>query len=252
MDLAFRDQFLELWRRYFGKAELPVVFYFSDNEGGAERMKPTSGHQCVIGVLSKARKGHSISFERDSVGCVGGRKYLGFTHEIMPKFEYFLSCGIRGELEGERYKKTPELVQETVKNWPLFEAPAKFVVFKRWDRLTESDEAEVVIFFGEPDVLSGLFTLANFDEVEPNGVFCAFRRRLRNYRPVSLPRKELRPSQRRPRDVRCLREALRPPSFPHLRRAHGKVLLDGGQYGGEFPHHLLLGQGEEANRMNAF
>jgi Uncharacterised ArCR, COG2043 len=32
----------------------------------------------------------------------------------------------------------------------------------------------VVIFFAKPDVLSGLFTLANFDQSEPNGTFCPF------------------------------------------------------------------------------
>jgi len=37
--------------------------------------------------------------------------------------------------------------------------------------LNESDEPDVVIFFACPDVLSGLFTLANFDETEPNDVF---------------------------------------------------------------------------------
>ena len=32
----------------------------------------------------------------------------------------------------------------------------------------------MVIFFAQPDVLSGLFTLANFDQVDPNGVFAPF------------------------------------------------------------------------------
>ncbi|MFQ6033819.1 MAG: DUF169 domain-containing protein [Candidatus Bipolaricaulia bacterium] len=174
MDLALRDRFLALWGKFFGEAELPVVLYFTDEEGRAERVQPPSGHQCVIGVLARARKGLSLCFDRDSVGCLGGKRYLGFSREIMPNFEYFLSCGIPGELEGERYKKTPELVLQTMKNWPLFEAPARFIVFKRWDKLEESDGAEVVIFFAKPDVLSGLFTLANFDEVEPNGVFAPF------------------------------------------------------------------------------
>lgn len=40
--------------------------------------------------------------------------------------------------------------------------------------LEEWDEPAVVIFFARPDVLSGLFTLANFDEAEPNGVFVPF------------------------------------------------------------------------------
>ena len=47
-------------------------------------------------------------------------------------------------------------------------------MFQRWDRLTEADEPEVVIFFARPDVLSGLFPLANFDVAEPNGVFAPF------------------------------------------------------------------------------
>lgn len=89
----------------------------------------------------------------------------------VPEFEYFLSCGIPGKLEGERYKKSPEIVREMVKNSPDFRAPAGFIVFKRWDMLDSADKPEVVIFFAAPDVLSGLFTLANYEEAEPDGVF---------------------------------------------------------------------------------
>ena len=55
-----------------------------------------------------------------------------------------------------------------------FVAPDSVIVFKRWDKLEASDDPLVVIFFAEIDVLAGLFTLANFDEAEPNGVFCPF------------------------------------------------------------------------------
>jgi hypothetical protein len=92
----------------------------------------------------------------------------------MPNFEYFLSCGIPGEVEGERYKKSPEMVEEVMKNLPQFKAPGRYIVFKRWDMLEESDEPSVVIFFAKADVLSGLFTLANYDEVEENGVITPF------------------------------------------------------------------------------
>jgi len=92
----------------------------------------------------------------------------------MKNFEYFLSCGIPGRLEGERYKKTPELVKDFIGKAPKFEAPGKFIVFKRWDKLQEPDEPDVVIFFAPPDVLSGLFTLANFDVSDPIGVICPF------------------------------------------------------------------------------
>ena len=59
-------------------------------------------------------------------------------------------------------------------NQGSFEAPAKYGVFKRWDKLEESDPVEVVIFFAIPDVLSGLFTLANFDETDPHSVMAPF------------------------------------------------------------------------------
>ena len=38
--------------------------------------------------------------------------------------------------------------------------------------LTETDNPDVVIFFAHPEVMSGLFTLANFDQTDPNGVIC--------------------------------------------------------------------------------
>ena len=174
MDIKVKEKFSELWKKYFNGAEFPVIFYYTDEEGHAELAKPRSVARCVIGALAKVRKGSSFCFNADSVGCLGGKRYLGFTEKIMPKFEYFLSCGIPDKLEGERYKKSPELVKEGMKYSPAFKAPGRFIIFKRWDMLEKSDSPEVVIFFAQPDVLSGLFTLANFDEPEPNGVFAPF------------------------------------------------------------------------------
>jgi uncharacterized protein (DUF169 family) len=170
MDLQLKDKFATLWKKYFNNAELPITFYYTDEEGHAELVKPGSVSRCIIGALSSVREGKSSCFNIESVGCFGGKRYLGFAEKIRPNFEYFLSCGIPGELEGERYKKSPELVKEWIKKAPVFKAPARYAVFKRWDKLEESDSPEVVIFYAQPDVLSGLFTLANFDMAEQNGV----------------------------------------------------------------------------------
>jgi hypothetical protein len=171
MDMEMKDRFIKLWGKYFHSAELPITFYYSDSGGRVELVKPGSVARCVIGALVEVRKGRSLRFNAGSVGCLGGRKYLGFAEGIMPDFEYFLSCGIPGKMEGERYKKSPELVKAIVANWPDFKAPAPYVIFKRWDNLEKEDNPEVVIFFAQDDVLSGLFTLANFDQSEPEGVF---------------------------------------------------------------------------------
>ena len=55
-----------------------------------------------------------------------------------------------------------------------FTAPARYIVFKRWDLLDESDQPQVVIFIVKPDVIAGLFTLAGFDEAETNAVISPF------------------------------------------------------------------------------
>ncbi len=174
MDMTIKEKFSFLWQKYFKSSELPITFYYTNEEGHAELVKPGSVPRCVIGALSHVRKGQSLCFNADSIACFGGKRYLGFTDTIRPNFEYFLSCGIRGKLRGERYKKSPELVKQAMKYSPKFKAPGRFSVFKRWDKLENSDDPEVVIFFAKPDVLSGIFTLASFDQAEPNGILAPF------------------------------------------------------------------------------
>lgn len=169
-----RDNFISLWRRYFNGAELPLTFYYTDDEERSDLVKPGTAHRCIIAALLKVRKGTPMSFNAESIGCFGGRRYAGFATSIMANFEYFLSCGIPGKLEGERYKKSPEIVKKAMENQKPFTAPGRCIVFKRWDLLETGDSPQVVIFFAKPDVLAGLFTLANFDETDPNGVISPF------------------------------------------------------------------------------
>jgi uncharacterized protein (DUF169 family) len=174
MDMAVKDRFIRLWGKYFNGAELPVVFHYANEDSHSTRAKRGSVPMCLIGALATVRQGAALAFDKDSIGCPGGKRYAGFAQTVMPDFEYFLSCGIPGKLQGERYKKSPELVKEAMKHSPTFEAPARLIVFKRWDMIEKSDDPEVVVFFAQPDVLAGLFTLANFDEADPTGVIAPF------------------------------------------------------------------------------
>jgi uncharacterized protein (DUF169 family) len=174
MDMKLQEQFRVKWEKYFNGAELPIAFYYTDEKNRGEMVPEPSGHQCLICALGKVRNGQSLCFGASSIGCPGAKRYLGYATEIMPGFEYFLSCGIEGQIEGERYKKSPEIVKENMKKAPLFEAPAKYIIFKRWDRLSKEDDPSVVVFFAQPDVLSGLFTLAGFEEIESDAVITPF------------------------------------------------------------------------------
>lgn len=174
MDLEIRDKFISLWTDYFPGAELPVVFYYTNDEGCAEKAKAPVGHRCIVAALAPVRKGRPLCFDAQSAGCGGARRYLGFSDEVGPDFTFFLSYGIPGKVEGERYKRSPELVQKFLDHSTLFKAPGRLIVFKRWDSINEFDEPEGVIFFAPPDVISGLFTLANFDWETPHGVIAPF------------------------------------------------------------------------------
>jgi uncharacterized protein (DUF169 family) len=174
MDTQFRDKFLAHWKTYFASSELPIAFYYTDRKTPVRRVTPGPSNRCLIANLIEVRKGEALSFDADSIGCPGGKRYTGFSATIRPGFEYFLSCGIPGKMEGERYKKTPELVRQVMARAPVFKAPAKTIVFKRWDLLEATEDPDVVIFFARADVLSGLFTLASFDESETSGVVAPF------------------------------------------------------------------------------
>jgi hypothetical protein len=170
MEAAFSKLFMSLWKKYFANADLPICYYFSDQVREEDLKETVNLDRCLIGNLRRVQDGYSFVYDAHTPGCSGGKRYSGFSNKLRPKFEYFLSCGIPGELEGERYKKSPQLVEEYLRNHPPFEAPGKYLVFKRLDKLTEEEKPLAAIFFATPDVLSGLFTLANYDRADPYGV----------------------------------------------------------------------------------
>lgn len=174
MQPGIKEIFSKLWKKYFDGAGLPVAFYYSDDARGMKVGPPPKGRRCVMVDLVKARGGTPLCLDGSSFGCAGAKRYLGFSGTLRPNFEYFLSYGIPGKLQGERYKKTPELVREMLANSPEMKAPARYVILKRWDLLDDSERPDVVIFFASPDVLSGLFTLSSFERADTEGVIAPF------------------------------------------------------------------------------
>jgi hypothetical protein len=111
------QQFTKLWNKYFPGAGIPIVFYYTDDTGSAELVKSSVGHRCIFADLAKVRAGQSLSFDAESIGCFDGKRYAGFSDAVMPDFEYFLSCGIPGKLEGERYKKVTVRRSASFREW---------------------------------------------------------------------------------------------------------------------------------------
>ena len=174
MKTELKENFISKWKKYFNNTELPITFYFSDSDGNAAKAERPKGWSCLIRELVKVRNGESLCYSAEEIACGGAKRYLGYTDQMAPTFKYFLSCGIPDKMEGERYKISPEVVVESLKFQKTLPAAGKNIIFKRWDKLTETDNPDAVIFFAKGEVLSGLFTLANFDQADPNGVITPF------------------------------------------------------------------------------
>jgi uncharacterized protein (DUF169 family) len=167
MEATFRDTFLFRWRKYFGNADLPITFEYVNDPRDAEIAKSTVETRCFIAALADVRAGKSLAFDANSFGCAGGKHYCGYSPRLRSGIAEFLSHDAHGE--GERYKKNHEIAAEAVGHSPRLDAPAPLLLCKRWDKLTDADDPAVVVFFAVPDVLSGLFTLAGYDEPDPQG-----------------------------------------------------------------------------------
>ena len=129
---------------------------------------------CVIAMLNAASKGSTVVFDENTHGCNGGATGLGFKKFQLGYIEYFLSTGNERVTEHEHYKKNPEFAKAFIESLPDISVPTSFVVLKPLEQLTAEEVPEVVIFLVNADQLSGLVTLANYDQPTKDNVTVFF------------------------------------------------------------------------------
>lgn len=79
MDMELKDKFIRLWRQYFNDAALPIVCYYTNDQGPLEVIKSPAVHRCIFAEFKKLASGQTLCFAAESIGCGGGRRYLGFS-----------------------------------------------------------------------------------------------------------------------------------------------------------------------------
>lgn len=147
------------YEQYFGPAAgLPIVVSYSDSPLGT--VDKTRG--CMFKLFNHVMRGEDISLDEPSINCMGGKFYTGFK-EAPPQIFDFVSSR-------EKYKISPESVRVCVKNMAITAAIGKFINFVRLDKTDEFDNAIGLIFLATPDILSGLFAWANYDQSDLNAV----------------------------------------------------------------------------------
>ncbi len=139
--------FILNFREAFGeKAELPLVFWYSDTQvGTAEKI-----NGCFFKGMKAVREGSIISLNAETIGCGGGKFYTGFT-EMPERVPTFVSLK-------ERYKQTPQMVIDFIQQIGVLKAEKKYLHFARIDKMESLEEVEGVVFIANPDMLSGLTT----------------------------------------------------------------------------------------------
>lgn len=155
--------FIANYREAFGEnVELPLAFWYSEQPIAQTTRE---GH-CIFQRLNDVRKGKPISLTTENLPCGGGKFYCGFTE--MPAFvPTFVSVK-------ERYKQSPELVEAMLKELGVPAAKNIFLNFARIDKIESFEEAEGLLFYATPDILSGLVTWATFDDNSPDAVSSLF------------------------------------------------------------------------------
>ncbi|MDY3013608.1 MAG: DUF169 domain-containing protein [Evtepia sp.] len=117
---------------------------------------------CVIAGIEEAARGETVVFMAEEKGCSGGKVGLGFVSDPPDSLAYFLSNGNQA-LPGLRYKKDHALGDAYVQSLPKA-SPAPCLVFKPLHELTPEETPVSVIFLVNADQLSGLVTLASYDQ----------------------------------------------------------------------------------------
>lgn len=155
--------FITNYQEAFGmQAELPVAFWYSD-----EAEVPTEKvNGCLFKCMKQVRKGSPVSLSNETITCGGGKFYTGFT-EMPERVPGFVSLK-------EKYKKTPEMVLDFIKETQVPRADKAYLNFARIDQILSFDKVEGILFFATPDILSGLATWAYFDNNAEDAVFTPF------------------------------------------------------------------------------
>ena len=181
----------------------PVALIWSDEKPAKAVQFQEGKWGCIMWLAASAAKGRAAACDRKTFGCFGGGVGMGFGDQYInfpggkECFCHFLSAGnnqwkqgrqaaeqvkpfLRDEaydnfVSGERYLKTPERVRQFIENLPITDIPAKYVIFKPLaDVDLEEESPRIVVFFVDPDQLSAMTVLANYDRPDNHNVIMPY------------------------------------------------------------------------------
>jgi uncharacterized protein (DUF169 family) len=180
-------QFLEI----LGLDEEPMGLFFTDEEP-AQGFSPKpidlptrekeqkneidwqgvfGNFSCAIGHIWRARKKKKAAyFSNKQFGCPGGAFWMGFLKPQTETIINYVSTGIQGWTEGERYCESPDALRYILEYIDPRPAPEKYCVIQPLSLFENNQGPELVIFFSRQESLCGLHQLATFVTNDPEVV----------------------------------------------------------------------------------
>lgn len=179
--------------KFLGLKSEPVAVLFSNDKPEGAAQFTRGSHGCAMFMFAAATRGKTAVFDRETFGCLGGGIGLGFGSQIdnypggLSGFCRFYSSGnachpegreiaegmrtagapkafVERFLRGERFKQSPELAEDFHDALPVTEVETTYVVLKPLSQVDLEKESPVsVTFLVNPNQLSALVTLANYD-----------------------------------------------------------------------------------------
>ncbi len=152
--------------RYFPTTLPSMGWYFSSvTPKDSIELQPDKW-TCMFKHIAEVAKGKKICFSKNSAGCSGAACYFGFT-QPNEKAGGFLASK-------EKFKENVTYSNEFYRQIKAKEPQNKFLVLSNLEQIEDNICIEVVNYWVNPLILSGLITLSNFDSPKNNNVKIPF------------------------------------------------------------------------------
>lgn len=155
----------------FAPKKMPLPTRRKEIENVIDWQSTFEHFSCVMGHVLRARKLKKPAyFSAEQFGCPGCAFWLGFMSPQTETIIHYVSTGIPGQIEGERYCDSPDALRRIQTDIAPEPAPCKFCVVKPLSIFGGEEKPEQVVFFARPETLSGLHQLATFVTNNPEVV----------------------------------------------------------------------------------
>lgn len=126
---------------------------------------------CALGHIWRARRKKTLAwFSAERFGCAGAAFWMGFNKPQTECIINYVSSGIPGFCQGERYCASPDALRQVFAEVDPEPAPKPYCVVKPLPQFQEHETPELVVFFTRPEPLCGLHQLAFYVTNDPNVV----------------------------------------------------------------------------------